>query len=259
MNINGIRAAWRKGMREWLQARDADIVTLQEVRAPDEIVHEILQGSGYHVVHTESAAKGRAGVAVVSRVAPVAHRVGNGDASFDDTGRWIEADYPLPDGSVLTAVSVYVHAGEAGSPRQEEKYRFLDQMSKRMAELGAAGGHAVVTGDLNVGHTERDIRNWKGNLKKAGFLPDERAYFDRWFGGGGWVDVHRALSGDVDGPYTWWSMRGQAFDNDTGWRIDYQLATPALAHSAVAASVDRAASWGERWSDHAPLTIDYNL
>jgi len=259
VNVNGIRAAWRKGMREWLEARDADIVTLQEVRAPDAIVHEVLEGTGYHVVHTEAAAKGRAGVAVISRIEPVSHRVGNGDAFFDDAGRWIESDLPLADGSLLTVVSTYVHSGEAGTPRQEEKYRFLDQMSKRMIELSAAGGHSVVTGDLNVGHTERDIRNWKGNLKKAGFLPEERAYFDRFFGELGWVDVHRALAGDVDGPYTWWSMRGQAFDNDTGWRIDYQLATPDLAAAARQAIVDRAASWGERWSDHAPLAIDYDL
>lgn len=259
VNVNGIRAAWRKGMQEWLQARDADIVTLQEVRAPDAIVHEILEGSGYHVVHTEAAAKGRAGVAVISRLEPTSHRVGNGDEYFDDTGRWIESDLTLPDGSVLTVVSVYVHSGEAGTPKQEDKFRFLDQMSKRMAELGGMDGHALVTGDLNVAHTELDIRNWKGNLKKSGFLPEERAYFDHFFGDLGWYDVHRHLAGPVDGPYTWWSMRGQAFDNDTGWRIDYQLATPELAQSARVAAVDRAASWGERWSDHAPLTIDYDL
>src|SRR5690606_14281650 len=246
-------------MQDWLASRDADIITLQEVRAPDEIVHEILRGTGYHVVHTEAAAKGRSGVAVLSRTAPIAHRVGNGDAYFDDSGRWIEADVPLADGTILTVASVYVHSGEAGTPRQEDKYRFLDQMSKRMTDLAARGGHALITGDLNVGHTELDIRNWKGNLKKAGFLPEERAYFDRFFGELGWHDVHRNLAGPVEGPYTWWSMRGQAFDNDTGWRIDYQLATPALAEAARIATVDRAASWGERWSDHAPLTIDYEV
>src|SRR5690606_2974278 len=163
--------------------------------APDEIVHEILRGTGYHVVHTEAAAKGRSGVAVLSRTAPIAHRVGNGDAYFDDSGRWIEADVPLADGTILTVASVYVHSGEAGTPRQEEKYRFLDQMTKRMTDLVAGDGHALVTGDLNVGHTELDIRNWRGNLKKAGFLPEERAYFDRFFGPLGWHDVHRRLAG----------------------------------------------------------------
>jgi exodeoxyribonuclease-3 len=265
VNVNGIRAAHNKtrgqssGLSEWLATREADVVTLQEVRAPDAIVHEILDGSGYHVVHAEAAAKGRAGVAVLSRTAPIEHRVGNGDDFFDDAGRWIESDIPLADGSVLTAVSAYVHSGEAGTPRQDEKYRFLDQMIVRLAELRATGRHAVVTGDLNVGHTPLDIKNWKGNQKKAGFLPEERAYFDRFFGELGWVDVHRTLAGEVPGPYTWWSMRGQAFDTDTGWRIDYQMATPELAASAQTATVDRAESWAERWSDHAPLVVDYDL
>lgn len=265
VNVNGIRAAHNKtrgqssGLSEWLADRDADVVTLQEVRAPDDIVREILDASGYHVVHAEAAAKGRAGVAVLSRAEPTAHRVGNGDDFFADSGRWIESDIPLADGSTLTAVSAYVHSGEAGTPRQDEKYRFLEQMTVRLAEIRASGNHGVVTGDLNVGHTERDIKNWKGNIKKAGFLPEERAYFDRFFGELGWVDVHRGLSGDVDGPYTWWSMRGQAFDTDTGWRIDYQIATPELAGTAKVATVDRAESWAERWSDHAPLVIDYDL
>ena len=259
VNVNGVRAAFRKGMGEWLESRDADIVTLQEVRAPDDIVQEIFADSGYHVAHTEAAAKGRAGVAVLSRIEPTAVRIGNGEEYFDDSGRWIEIDTPLADGSTLTTASVYVHSGEVGTPRQDDKYRFLDRMIVRLNELKASGNHAVVTGDLNVGHTERDIKNWKGNVKKAGFLPEERAYFDRFFGELGWVDVHRKLAGDVDGPYTWWSMRGQAFDNDTGWRIDYQMATPDLAEKATAAVVDRAPSYDTRWSDHAALVIDYDL
>ncbi|NLC97618.1 MAG: exodeoxyribonuclease III [Actinomycetales bacterium] len=259
VNVNGVRAAFRKGMGEWLEKRDLDVVTLQEVRAPDEIVHELLAETGYHVAHTEAAAKGRAGVAVLSRIEPDAIRIGNGDDYFDDAGRWIETDLALPNGDTLTVVSVYVHSGEVGTPRQDDKYRFLDQMSVRLAELSSTRNHAVVTGDLNVGHTELDIKNWKGNIKKAGFLPEERAYFDRFFGELGWVDVHRKLVGDVPGPYTWWSMRGQAFDNDAGWRIDYQMATPVLAESAREAVVDRALSYDTRWSDHAPLVIDYEI
>lgn len=265
MNVNGIRAAYNKlrgqssGIAEWLATREADVVTLQEVRAPDDIVRELTADAGYHVVHAEAAAKGRAGVAILSRAEPTDFRVGNGDAFFDDAGRWIEADITMADGSTLTVISAYVHSGEAGTPRQEEKYRFLDVTSKRLAQIGESGNHGLLTGDLNVGHTERDIRNWKGNVKKAGFLPEERAYFDGWFNDLGWVDVHRQLAGDIDGPYTWWSMRGQAFDNDSGWRIDYQIATPALAASATSAVVDRAESWAERWSDHAPLVVDYQL
>lgn len=258
VNVNGIRAAYRKGMGDWLRECDANIVTLQEVRAPDAIVHDITEGSGMHVVHTEASAKGRAGVAILSKDEPIACRIGCGDAFFDDSGRWIEADYTI-GGDRLTVVSVYAHSGEAGTPKQDEKYRFLDQMLVRLAQIRASGCHGLVTGDLNVAHTQRDIRNWKGNLKSAGFLPEERGYFDRAFDELGWVDVHRELAGDVDGPYTWWSMRGQAFDNDTGWRIDYQLATPEWGALARRSSVDRAPSWDTRWSDHAPLVIDYDL
>ena len=258
VNVNGIRAAHRKGMMGWLAGRDCDVVTMQEVRAPDEIVHELLDGTGYHVVHTEAAAKGRAGVLVASRVEPVAHRVGNGDPYFDDSGRWIEADL-TSHGRDLTMVSVYVHSGDVGTPKQDDKMRFLDQMIVRLTELKDSGRDVIVMGDLNVGHRELDIKNWKANQKKAGFLPEERAYFDRFFGELGWVDVHRRIAGEVPGPYTWWSMRGQAFDNDAGWRIDYQMATPDLGAAAVTAVVDRAPSWDTRWSDHAPLVIDYDV
>jgi exodeoxyribonuclease-3 len=117
----------------------------------------------------------------------------------------------------------------------------------------------VLTGDLNVAHRELDLKNWKGNLKSAGFLPEERAYFDRWFDELGWVDVMRANSGEVAGPYSWWSFRGKAFDNDAGWRIDYQIVTPQLAAKALAARVDRAPSYDTRWSDHAPVVVTYDI
>jgi exodeoxyribonuclease-3 len=261
VNVNGIRAAINKnrgqefGFADWIAERDCDIVTLQEVRAPDHLFGPLMAGFGYHSAHTEAVDKGRAGVAVLSRTPLSAVRIGNGAAEFDDSGRWIEVDIPLGS-QTLTVISAYVHSGEAGTGRQLEKYRFLDAMLTRIAEID---NPAVLTGDLNIGHGERDIRNWKGNRNKAGFLPQERAYLDRLIGEFGWVDVHRALAGEVDGPYTWWSMRGQAFDNDTGWRIDYQFATGDLAARARAAAVDRAPSWAARWSDHAPLVIDYDI
>ncbi|RBP62420.1 exodeoxyribonuclease-3 [Brevibacterium sanguinis] len=260
VNVNGIRAAWRKGMPTWIDTAAPDFITLQEVRAADDIALALLEETGYTTISHDAEAKGRAGVAVMARTAPLAVRSGLGDDGyFDRAGRWLETDYRLGDGSLLTLVSAYVHSGEAGTPKQEDKYRFLDRMTVRMPELAAHADHALVTGDLNVCHTERDLKNWKANRKKAGFLPEERAYFDGFFSDLGWVDVHRALSGDIDGPYTWWSMRGQAFDNDTGWRIDYHMATAALAESAVRATVDKAPSWDTRWSDHAPLVIDYEL
>lgn len=258
VNVNGIRAAYKRGMQEWLDGRDVDILCLQEVRAPDAVVRSLL-GDGWHILHTEAEAKGRAGVAIASRQEPVATRTSIGDSYFDTAGRWVEADFEI-HGATLSVVSAYVHSGEVGTQKQDDKYRFLDAMAARLPQLRDHADHAVVMGDLNVGHTELDIRNWKGNVKNAGFLPEERAYFDRFFSDEcGFTDVARSLAGQIDGPYTWWSWRGKAFDNDTGWRIDYQLATQALAESAVSADVDRARSWDTRFSDHAPLVVDYRI
>lgn len=263
VNVNGLRAAYKNGMAEWLEPREVDILCLQEVRAPDAIVNTLL-GEGWYILHAEAEAKGRAGVAIASREEPTASRVGIGDDYFATAGRWVEADFSVRntqgESSTLSVVSAYVHSGEAGTPKQEDKYRFLDAMTTRLPELAKHSDHALVVGDLNVGHTELDIKNWKGNVKRAGFLPEERAYFDRFLGDEiGWRDVHRGLAGNVAGPYTWWSQRGKAFDTDTGWRIDYHLATPGLAAAAFSAVVDRAPSWDTRFSDHAPLVVDYRL
>ncbi|WGW10862.1 exodeoxyribonuclease III [Saxibacter everestensis] len=259
VNVNGLRASWRKGMQPWLETRQPDVLALQEVRAPDEIVHDLLSPSGLHVGTAPAEAKGRAGVAVATKVRPLATRIGIGIDYFLNSGRWIETDIEVAGSKKLTVVSAYVHSGEAGTPKQDDKYLFLDRMIERLQELRKESDYAVVVGDLNVGHTTFDIKNWKGNVKKAGFLPEERAYFDRFFGELGWVDVARTIAGEVDGPYTWWSNRGQAFDNDTGWRIDYQVATPELAALARSCEVDRAPSYDTRWSDHAPLVVDYDL
>jgi len=268
INANGIRAAFRKGMDAWLAGRDVDILAIQEVRASTEDLQGLL-GDDWDIVHDPATAKGRAGVAIASRHRAAIHRVELGPTDFDSAGRWLEADYEV-DGTVVTVVSAYVHSGEAGTEKQAEKYRFLDAMEARLPALQKHNELAVVMGDLNVGHRTLDIRNWKGNVKRAGFLPDERAYFDRILGaegdpdynagaGLGWVDVVRRHAGEVDGPYTWWSWRGKAFDNDTGWRIDYQLATPALAARVKDVAVDRAAAYDERWSDHTPVVVDYEL
>lgn len=258
VNVNGIRAAFRKGMQEWMAEADPDIIAMQEVRAPDEVVHSLFADSGYYISHTEAEDKGRAGVAIASKTVPRDVRIGCGDPYFDASGRWIEADF-MVNRKKLTIASVYVHSGEVGTPRQDDKYRFLDQMVRKLPQMTEHNKNSLIMGDLNVGHTELDIKNWKSNQKNAGFLPQERAYFDRFFGELGWVDVHRSLAGDIPGPYTWWSMRGQAFDNDAGWRIDYHMATPALATKATNWRVDRAPSWDTRWSDHAPLVITYDF
>jgi exodeoxyribonuclease III len=266
INTNGIRAAFRKGMGAWVDQRDVDILAIQEVRASTEDIQELL-GDEWDILHDPATAKGRAGVAIASRHRASIHRVVLGPDDFDSAGRWLEADYEV-NGKVITVVSTYVHSGEVDTPKQVEKYKFLDAMESRLPELQKHSEYAVVLGDLNVGHRTLDIRNWKGNVKRAGFLPKEREYFDRILGaegdddynagaGLGWVDVGRKFAGEVDGPYTWWSWRGKAFDNDSGWRIDYQLASPALAATAKSYSVDRAAAYDERWSDHTPVVVDY--
>jgi exodeoxyribonuclease-3 len=261
VNVNGVRAAVRRGMRPWLAERAPDVLCLQEVRATDADLEESL-GAGWHTVHDEASAKGRAGVAVATRTPPASVRAGltpaTPDAGFDGAGRWVEADVETRDG-LLTVVSAYVHTGESGTPRQLEKEAFLDAAAVRLAALAAGGRHVLLTGDLNVAHREADLKNWKGNLKKSGFLPQERAWFDRLLGDGAWVDVVRAHCGEGPGPYSWWSWRGKAFDLDSGWRIDYQIASAGLAARAVKAETDRAASYAERWSDHAPVVVRYDL
>jgi exodeoxyribonuclease-3 len=276
VNVNGIRAAFRKGMGEWLEGRGVDVLALQEVRAEDQHLDELL-GDGWHILHDRCEIKGRAGVAIASRTAPVAHRVGLGaedqQEQIQSSGRWLETDFSV-NGTQLTIVTCYVHSGEVDTPKQEAKWAFLDAMGPRMNELANTREFAAIVGDINIGHRELDIKNWRGNVKRSGFLPRERAYLDRFFGprgepvkgvdgssgeGFGWIDVGREWCGEVDGPYTWWSNRGQAFDNDTGWRIDYHILTPALHARVRNYTVDRAPSYDARWSDHAPVVVDYAL
>ncbi len=266
LNANGVRAATRRGMPAWLAARDPDVLCLQEVRADDAVLGALLEtslGPGWHVAHaepTDPGTRGRAGVAVATRLPVGARRdaaaAGLGER-FAGAGRWVELDIAVPGaGRPVTVASTYVHTGEASTPRQEEKEAFLGAVGARMRELRATGATALVTGDLNVAHTDADLRNARGNRAKAGCLPSERAHLDAWLAGG-WVDVVRTLHPGEDGPYSWWSWRGQAFDRDTGWRIDLQLATADLAALAVEAGVDRAPSYAERFSDHAPVVVRY--
>ncbi len=259
VNVNGIRAAFRRGMGDWLAGCRPDVLLLQETRAGEEHLRDHLDPAEWDLAHAEAAAKGRAGVAIASRLPMRAVRVGLDHGVPTNTGRWVEADLELPDGGTLTVVSVYVHSGTVDTPSMAEKYAFLDLVTARLAELGARGVRAVVGGDVNTTHRDVDLKNWKGNLRSAGCLPQERAYLDRWFGELGWVDLGRRLGGEGPGPYTWWSWRGKAFDNDAGWRIDYQVATPALAEVAVTARVDRAATYDARFSDHAPVVVAYDL
>lgn len=265
VNVNGIRAAHRKGMGDWVQSTAPDLLALQEVRAGDADVKKIVaeigglaeEGGVWHLDHDEASAKGRAGVAVLSKFPISSRSTELGAADFDSAGRWLETEFEI-EGKRITFVSVYVHSGEVDSPKQVEKYKFLDAMTIRLEQL-MKKELVLVVGDLNVGHTELDIKNWKGNIKNSGFLPEERAYFDVFMHTQGWIDVGRQAHPDQPGPYSWWSYRGQAFDNDAGWRIDYQLATPKLASLASEYEVHRADSYDTRWSDHSPVVARYNI
>ncbi|MGX1806482.1 exodeoxyribonuclease III [Nocardia sp. NPDC055321] len=260
VNVNGVRAAAPKGLLAWLAVTEADIVCLQETRATEEQTRSVLApalDAGWYLSHAEPGIKGRAGVGILSRRQPDAVRIGPGvmvdgnwvpGTEFASIGRYIEADF-----DELTVASVYVHTGEADTPMQDEKYRFLDEVGARMTGIDR---DFVIMGDWNVAHTELDIKNWKGNVKNSGFLPRERAWVSAMLAAG-YVDVVRELHPGVPGPYSWHSYRGRAYDNDAGWRIDYQLARGDIAGRAKQAVVEKAATYAERWSDHAPVTVQY--
>lgn len=253
-NVNGIRAAARRGGLDWLARQAPDVLTLQEVRATTAQLHAELRGTPFadwNLAHAPAVQAGRAGVAVLSAYPLLEPQ--SGLTGFEDQGRWVEAVATTRLGPVRF-ISCYVHTGQAGTARQEEKYAFLEAMTTRLARVRDEA--VVLTGDLNVCHTQRDLKNHKGNRGKAGYLPEEQTYLSKWFGDG-WVDVTRRAAGDVDGPYTWWSWRGKAFDNDTGWRIDYAIYSASVAGRVSDVTVGRAATYADRWSDHAALVVDH--
>lgn len=259
VNVNGLRAAANKGFVEWLAATEADVVCLQEVRAAPELIPpQVREPAGWHVVHADCENKGRCGVSLYTRQQPEAVRIGFGAAEFERSGRYVEVELPG-----LVVASLYLPSGETGTARQDEKYRFMEAFLPYLVQLrakaAADGREVLVCGDWNIAHQEADLKNWKTNKRTAGFLPEERAWLSRVFDEAGYVDVVRRLHPEQTGPYSWWSYRGRAFDNDAGWRIDYHVATEGLAARARTAVVERAASYDTRWSDHAPVTVGYDL
>ena len=251
LNLNGIRSAARKGFFEWMAVQDADFVCLQELKAQfADMQPEMLNPPGYFGAFHYAEKKGYSGVGIYSKRKPDGIVEGLGVADIDAEGRYLQADF----GS-LSVISLYLPSGSSSEERQQVKYYFLDKFLPHLRELRAGGRDVILCGDWNIAHREIDLKNWKGNLKNSGFLPEERAWMSHVFDEVGWADVYRRLHPEATGDaYTWWSNRGQAWAKNVGWRIDYHIATPGIAGAALSGSVYRE----ERFSDHAPLTIDYD-
>ena len=251
-NANGLRASARKGFFDWFADNDVDVLCVQETKAqtPQLMVPEYLP-DGYHAHFRDATTKkGYSGVAIYCRERPDEVRTELGWADFDEEGRYIEARF-----GNLSVVSFYIPSGTSGEERQDYKYRVMEWLKPIFDEWLASGRDYVLCGDWNIVRSERDIKNWKSNQKNSGFLPEERAWLSRVFDELGYVDVYRQLYPDAgDACYTWWSNRGQAWAKNVGWRLDYQIATPGVAASARRAAVFK----DLRFSDHAPLTIDYD-
>jgi exodeoxyribonuclease-3 len=253
LNANGIRSAGAKGLFRWLPQADADVVCLQETRAHEADIPEAWRfPDGLHGVFHCAQKKGYSGTALYSKRQPLRVATGFGTPEFDGEGRCVQADFRH-----VTVVSVYFPSGSSGPHRQESKYRFLDVFLPHLQRLRAqatdAGREVIVCGDVNIAHREIDLKNWRSNRNNSGFLPEERAWLTRLFDQLGWVDVFRRVDARPE-QYTWWSNRGQAWAKNVGWRIDYQIATPGIAARAKRVEIYKA----RRFSDHAPLIIDYS-
>ena len=250
VNLNGIRSATSKGFYAWLQQQDADVVCMQELKAQaGDMTREMLQPEGYFGYFHYAEKKGYSGVGIYCRRQPDAIIEGLGIPDIDAEGRYIEVQF-----GNLSVVSLYLPSGSSGEERQTFKFSVMSRFMPHLEALKASGREVVICGDWNIAHQEIDLKNWRGNRKNSGFLPEERAWLSDLFGRVQWVDVYRKLYPETtDDCYTWWSNRGQAWAKNVGWRIDYQIATPELASHAAAAAVYK----HERFSDHAPLTVDY--
>jgi len=248
LNANGIRAAARKGFFDWMKRQDPDVVCIQETKAQvHQLIDDCYSPAGYHCFYEDAVKKGYSGVAVYSKEKPEKVIRGFGIKEFDDEGRYIEARF-----GKLSVVSVYLPSGSSGEERQEAKYRFLDAFTLHLQKLQRRRSEYILCGDWNIAHKQIDIKNWRANQKNSGFLPEERAWMDDLFGPHKYVDAFRVIN-EEEHQYTWWSNRGRAWDNNVGWRLDYQVVTPGLKDKVIRTDIYKT----ERFSDHAPLTMDY--
>ena len=255
LNLNGIRSAANKGVEAWLDKAKPDCICVQEVKAQAaDIEGRFEQLAGMQGYFHFAEKKGYSGVGLYTRHAPSDVRVGFDPSEFDAEGRYVELRFDTPRRK-LSLISCYFPSGSSGPERQQAKFRFLDVLYPHLMALRQERDF-IVCGDVNIAHQQADLKNWRSNQKNSGFLPEERAWMTRLLSEGGMVDVYRQLQPDTtDACYTWWSNRGQAYANNVGWRLDYHLATPALASLARTEEIYK----GEKFSDHAPLTIGYAL
>jgi exodeoxyribonuclease III len=250
VNVNGIRAAHRKGFFDWIQKEKADVICIQETKAQiDQLIDEILQPKGYHACFNDAVKKGYSGTAIYSKKKPdkITNKLGWEVA--DTEGRYLQADF-----GKLSVVSLYLPSGSSKEERQLLKYEFLDQFNPVLKKMRRQRREYIICGDWNIAHKEIDLKNWKANQKNSGFLPEERAWMDQLFDDVGMVDSFRVVNQEPD-QYTWWSNRGQAWAKNVGWRIDYQVVTPGLKDKIKSVSIYK----DERFSDHAPLITNYDL
>ncbi len=247
-NLNGIRSAHSKGFYIWLARQRADFVCLQETKAhPEQLSNAILNPKNWYTYFESAEKKGYSGVALFSRLQPDKVIRGLGDRELDLEGRYLQIDI-----GNLSVASVYFPSGSSGDLRQQTKFRFMDIFDQKLRDAYKQGRNYIFCGDWNIAHKEIDLRNWKGNKKNSGFLPKERTWLDRVFGELGYIDAFRTVE-KREGQYTWWSNRGNAYANNVGWRIDYQVVSKALEDKITKATVYKM----KRFSDHAPLIVDY--
>lgn len=250
LNLNGIRSAAKKGVFPWLAAQKADVLCVQELKAQAaDMVAEFLKPEPHTGYFHYAEKKGYSGAGIYSHHKPKQVHIGFGSKEFDPEGRYVRVDFPK-----FSAISIYLPSGSSSPERQAAKFRFLAEFMPHLVKLKKEKREFVICGDWNIAHKEIDLKNWRGNKKNSGFLPEEREWLTQVFEEAGFVDVFRLIDDRPD-QYTWWSNRGQAWAKNVGWRIDYQIATPGIAKKAKAASI----YLDERFSDHAPLTIDYDL
>lgn len=248
-NVNGIRSAYQKGFEDYIAASGADIVCVQELKAQEaDLSSNMQRPHGMYGVWHCAEKRGYSGVAIYSKQQPDRTQIGMGIEAFDREGRFVRADF-----GQLSVISLYLPSGTSAPERQDFKYQFLDAFYPMLQSLKAEGRDVVICGDWNIAHQNIDLKNWKGNQKNSGFLPEERAWLSKVIQELGWVDIWRTLYPEIAG-YTWWSNRGQAYSKDVGWRIDYQMVTPELAQKAISASVYKE----QKFSDHAPLVVSYD-